>query len=272
MASTPARLPVGRSVSASTDRERGRPTVKSILRRSAPVPRALRSEARIPASFVMQPIHGDLRGCAHRRIAARARPADRQPHRDRTRFEPLVACVADPLDVIDRDDLVGLGHQDGEATRCESGDVVGLAREPGDRVGHSARSARRRQVPAGRPADRGRPIRGRRWSSGDDSVRPGRPRDRRRSRTRPRQGASDGVAAWGTSGCDAAGSGLVLWCTGTPGVGCIPVVHRRASAVASQHPTCRCTKTRAESRPTRGGALGAPVASPATRYGIRPTP
>ena len=63
-------------------------------------------------------------------IRAGARPADREVERDRARFEPQVAGLADALDVVDRHDLVRLGEEDPEPRRARSA--------PGGR--HRARS------------------------------------------------------------------------------------------------------------------------------------
>ncbi len=83
----------------------------------------------------MHPVDRDLHRRRHRRVASRARPADGQPHRDGPRLQPLVACLTDPLHIVDRDDLVGLGHQDGVPAWREASDIVGPARESRDRVG-----------------------------------------------------------------------------------------------------------------------------------------
>ena len=92
-------------------------------------------------------VHPPLRlveGVAEAVIGGRARPADRQAHRDRPGFEPQLADLADALDEVDGLDLVGLGQQDAEAARPEPGDVVGPAGMPADRIGDG------RQDPVGR--------------------------------------------------------------------------------------------------------------------------
>ena len=92
-------------------------------------------------------VHPPLRlveGVAEAVIGGRARPADRQAHRDRPGFEPQLADLANALDEVDGLDFVGLGQQDAEAARPEPGDVVGPAGMPADRIGDG------RQDPVGR--------------------------------------------------------------------------------------------------------------------------
>ena len=49
-------------------------------------------------------------------------------------FEPQLTRSADPFDVVDGHDLVGLGHQDGEVSRPKAGDVVGAPGQARDRI------------------------------------------------------------------------------------------------------------------------------------------
>ena len=81
------------------------------------------------------PVGGRGLGIGQRSVAARARPADREVEGDGPRLEPQLARTPDPLDVIDREDLVGLGHQHREPAGPEAGDVIGLARAAPEGVG-----------------------------------------------------------------------------------------------------------------------------------------
>ena len=57
---------------------------------------------------------GRVDGVGEAGIGDRAGPAHREVQRDRARFEPQLAGLADALDEVDRLDLVGLGEQDPE--------------------------------------------------------------------------------------------------------------------------------------------------------------